>query len=676
MLRLRLSSLIVAVLLGFMIGVPELPASTPAWGDSGATLCGFPPCLTGSNNLRPLSDERGGALFIWDDGREPGDRSDIYATRLGPTGSRLEPWPANGLLLAGDPNSQRPWGLHPDGQGSFFALWTDFYPFEQHVDCKLLKLTLDGLPAPGWPAEGLRVSLDTSRQDAPQLISDGSGGAYVVWDDERHYTESSFSIYLQRVTADGQIAPGWPRDGLPICRADGDSYPFAIVPDGEGGALCVWNDFRPSSTVTSPDGAIYGLRVLPDGSYAPGWNVDGNLLLADRTRPAVASDGLGGFFLGTSVTGQFLSDVRYYAHRFTRDGTLVPDWPAEGIVFCEASDFRDHLQATQDDMGGVLFSWSDYRSGVGVYLTRLQPDGAYAPGWVPHGTRVNDPASVRNDFTLSHLPDGRGGAYVLYESGADDGAPAIVARMGADGAPAADWPPYGVRLAVTRTQSSPRIASDGNHGVIASWEETGGKVDGVELRIGAFANLFRDDVPVAARISLVRQQRTSTRVDLEWYGPGAGSLPNRVERRTEDENWVTLGPASIWSPDRLGFVDSNTDPARRYAYRLAYRDDGGEQFTAETWVDVPALALSLSGFRPNPAVGVATVAFSLPDDRPARLDVIDVKGRIVRTRDVGSLGRGSHVLPFASEAPLGAGMYWIRLNHPERTLTVKGLVLR
>lgn len=93
-------------------------------------------------------------------------------------------------------------------------------------------------------------------------------------------------------------------------------------------------------------------------------------------------------------------------------------------------------------------------------------------------------------------------------------------------------------------------------------------------------------------------------------------------------------------------------------------------------MEIPARALSLAGFRPNPAIGTATLAFSLPDDRPARLEVIDVKGQVVRSRDVGSLGGGSHILSLAGEVPLRAGMYWIRLTHPERTLTAKGLVLR
>lgn len=670
MRRLQFYRVSAAMLLLLTIGARDLRASSPAWGDSGVTICAYPPCL--ADNIHPDTDGKGGAVFAWFDFREIGDDGDLRVIRLGPSGSRLEPWPADGLLLAGDPNGQYPWGLHSDGLGNVFVLWTDYYPVEQGVDCKLLKVTLDGSPVPGWPVEGLRLSLNPLPQDNPQLISDGAGGAYVLWDDERDYAVSSFSIYMQRVTADGQIAAGWPRDGLPVCRADGDSYPFRIVPDGAGGAIVLWNDFRPSSTANSQNGAIYALRVLPEGTRAPGWNEDGNLLIADRARPAVASDGAGGFFVGSSVVGpNAFVDERFYVHRFTRDGALVPGWPAEGIVFCEAPDFRDLLQATPDEMGGVLFSWSDYRSGVGVYLTRLQPDGSFAPGWPPNGTRVNDPASTRNDFTLSHVPDGRGGAYVLYESGGAVGSPAVVARMGGDGEPAPGWPAYGVRVAVTAHHSSPRIASDGKHGVIASWEELGG----TGSRIGAFANLFREDVVVAARISLLSQRRTAEGVDLEWHGAGAGTLPNRVERRSESETWVSLGSARSSKADQLAFSDRIADPATRYAYRLAYvSGTGSEEFTDEVWSEALSIAWALHGFTANPSPGPQpSIDFDLPDAAPARLDLIDARGRILESHEVGALGPGRHRI--SARSRLSPGVYWSRLQRAAQSLVRKGVVL-
>ena len=92
-------------------------------------------------------------------------------------------------------------------------------------------------------------------------------------------------------------------------------------------------------------------------------------------------------------------------------------------------------------------------------------------------------------------------------------------------------------------------------------------------------------------------------------------------------------------------------------------------------VNVPAAAqLSLGGFRPNPAVSNSAIAFSLPDGRPSRLEVVDVRGRIMLSREVGTLGPGSHNVALSDAGRLGPGVYWVRLVRPETTLTRKGVV--
>ena len=75
---------------------------------------------------------------------------------------------------------------------------------------------------------------------------------------------------------------------------------------------------------------------------------------------------------------------------------------------------------------------------------------------------------------------------------------------------------------------------------------------------------------------------------------------------------------------------------------------------------VPALALE--GVRPNPtSSGRMTVTIVLPSAAPARLDLLDVRGRSVMQRDVGSLGAGRHAVDLASGQKLAAGVYFVRL---------------
>ena len=85
--------------------------------------------------------------------------------------------------------------------------------------------------------------------------------------------------------------------------------------------------------------------------------------------------------------------------------------------------------------------------------------------------------------------------------------------------------------------------------------------------------------------------------------------------------------------------------------------------------------LALEGLRPNPTQGVRLVAFTLVDDSPATLEVLDVAGRRVSLREVGGLGAGRHVIALDAGAHLAPGAYVMRLTQGRRTLCARGVVV-
>ena len=79
---------------------------------------------------------------------------------------------------------------------------------------------------------------------------------------------------------------------------------------------------------------------------------------------------------------------------------------------------------------------------------------------------------------------------------------------------------------------------------------------------------------------------------------------------------------------------------------------------------------------PNPAVaGRMTVRFTLPVATTARLELIDVGGRAVVSREVGMLGAGAHALDLAAGRHMGPGLYFVRLTQGANTKTVRVTVL-
>ena len=70
------------------------------------------------------------------------------------------------------------------------------------------------------------------------------------------------------------------------------------------------------------------------------------------------------------------------------------------------------------------------------------------------------------------------------------------------------------------------------------------------------------------------------------------------------------------------------------------------------------------------------VSFSLPSDRPARLELFDLGGRRLFAREVGSLGAGQHRFDVGAGTTLRAGMYVLRLTQGQETRSLKAVVVR
>ena len=72
--------------------------------------------------------------------------------------------------------------------------------------------------------------------------------------------------------------------------------------------------------------------------------------------------------------------------------------------------------------------------------------------------------------------------------------------------------------------------------------------------------------------------------------------------------------------------------------------------------------LALEDVAPNPVTGPIGARFSLPAARAARLDVFDVDGRRIHSRQVGMFGAGNHTLMLNETAALRPGVYVLRLS--------------
>ena len=180
--------------------------------------------------------------------------------------------------------------------------------------------------------------------------------------------------------------------------------------------------------------------------------------------------------------------------------------------------------------------------------------------------------------------------------------------------------------------------------------------------------------PTPVQVSLLSARAMPDGVELAWLAPAGDVTSATVERRTAVSDWRTLGDVLVDGMGRLVFYDTQVVPGARYGYRLGVMEEGRRIYRGETWVDVPVTpVLSMAGPRPNPSHVDLRIAFSLPDASAARLELFDLSGRRITTRDVGPFGAGSHVVSLAAGLP--PGHYVVRLSHESRALEARVVVL-
>jgi hypothetical protein len=184
------------------------------------------------------------------------------------------------------------------------------------------------------------------------------------------------------------------------------------------------------------------------------------------------------------------------------------------------------------------------------------------------------------------------------------------------------------------------------------------------------------DVTTPALLSLVSAEATPNHVRLTWFRAGGRSLAATVYRRTSKDGWHGLQQILGDGTGQLIYDDRQVAPGIRYGYRLGILQGEAEEFLGETWVDVPRVpGLSLVGARPNPSAQDLTAIFSLPDDSPALLEILDPAGRRILARNVGGLGAGSHVVNLSRDRTLRPGVYLLRLAQGSRSLTARAVII-
>jgi hypothetical protein len=273
-------------------------------------------------------------------------------------------------------------------------------------------------------------------------ISDGSGGAIIIWMERLPQPEgeperSYFQSHAARIDPEGNVK--WQRDIPGIDQA---------IPDGSGGAIIAYR---------APNDNIAVLKIDSEGDLP--WGEDGvslNLSGYDSQRD-IASDNLGGVI----AVQQIPKEGTIRAQRVDSGGNVL--WQTGGVQACVGP--AEEAQVVSDGVGGAIVAYMrDIPCDDGrifgycdsdIYAQRIDAEGNVL--WGPDGVPICAGPSVPNSPRI--VTDGAGGAIIFYTF-IGDYAAFRAGRIDADGH---------VLWEEEAELWGGMIVSDGSGGVISVW---------------------------------------------------------------------------------------------------------------------------------------------------------------------------------------------------------------
>lgn len=352
-------------------------------------------------------------------------------------------------------NDRQHLSMVSDGAGGAIVVWEEYVDTTSGIN--IVAQRLDAMGNRRWGETGVSVCSSVGDQRLPTISADGYGGAIITWYDGRGIDTD---IYAQRVNANGLVL--WSTDGVPLCLALGNQWDPVIVGDGASGAIVVWYEARYD---TAAD--IYAQRVSSTGVVQ--WATDGVPLcieLNGQVTPIITADEAGG---AIAVWLDFRNGVvELFTQRVNQAGVSL--WGVNGLRVSDGSDFQYAPALTSDGTGGVIITWHDFRSGVesDIYAQRINSAGVLQ--WPATGVVVSN--AVDYQYRPRVVSDGVSGAMICwydYRSGANSDI--YAQRLGPLGEPL--WTPNGVLICgAINDQQFPGITSDGRGGAFIAWQDT------------------------------------------------------------------------------------------------------------------------------------------------------------------------------------------------------------
>lgn len=598
-----------------------------------------------------------------------------------------------------------------DGTGGAIFTWYD----DRGPDTDIYAQKIDGAGNIQWAYNGIAVCGYADSQTDPLLVTDGAGGAVIVW---RDYRVPTYQIFAQRVDLDGVLQ--WNADGVLITTVEELFSEFEVVPDGDGGVITTWGDDWGDEV--GANGKLFIQRTDQNGLLS--WGANGVAVCTTLTymsSPKMVSDGTGGAVVSWGDGRAGAGGI--YAQRYDSSGEAK--WAEDGVPICTPTG--GILAMTTDGSGGAVISWAGI-DGV-IYAQRVNSNGSVQ--WTVNGVAVGN--WVGSSANLCMAPDGAGGAVLAWEDASRGWGQEDIYAQRVLGNGSIGWEVGGVPACTLMTsQVDPNICTDGSGGAIVTWRDyrsyqeiysqridsdgvTQCEPDGYVVTPGPWTHAWHQSASDGAGGAFVtwRDKRGGEKdIYATRISNACGFVPTLLENSSAfyDENEIVIqwslsdvgdgdrfsvtranGTGSQFTElallevrtDKLTYIyrDADCMPGSTYRYRVELLDDIETRILFETGpIVTPYSSTTLHQNHPNPFNPTTTISFTLPESMPANLSIYNIEGKLIKTITDQFLDAGSHVSVWDGTDTRGnavsSGIYFYCLKAGKTVLVKKMLLMK
>lgn len=528
------------------------------------------------------TDNAGGTFIAWKDLRSGAFH--LYAQHIDSEG--FKQWPGEGVPIATAMESDEylwDFKLVADGDGGVIIVWADARnqaPYEYSADIYAQKINANGQVQ--WTFNGETVCDALGLQSSIDVMEDGSGGVFIVWEDNR---DNKPNIYAQHINHSGKAE--WTANGMPVSKDNvNPNIRPQLVTDGNEGLMVFWHQ------TTSPYDRYYKAQHFSK-TGAQLWS-DGGLQVitlgyADLyIKPEIIADGEGGAIISWY---EHLGDGhQIFAQRINSAGLAI--WPGRAIYVCKNILGRAFPEMVTDNSGGAIVIW---KHGPTLNPNAIHGQRVNAAGqllWPTAGLPLISRKTMVYDYQL--VTDGINGAIVAWTDATTD-----IRAQRVTGAGDLQWHIKGAAICnADNNQGRIRMVSNGNHEALIFW---------IDLRTEPpkiYGNITNNEILLPVTIITFDAFMEESQVHLSWVTTTEINNDRfEIERSADGKKFEKIGEVLASSDLAAEKYYRYIDPAPLSGinyYRLKQLDHDGK-FAYSKMVAVKFLEDEDFSIYPNPS---------------------------------------------------------------------------